>query len=70
MAKIKIWEMRNKKNVSLRKLSQMTGISSTALNNYENQKRKITLYDLEIIAEALGCGINDLFDSKFKYKNK
>lgn len=63
---IKIWEMRVKKNVSLTKLSQKTGISRSALNRYENEEREISIQKLEKIAEALGCKINDLFESKYK----
>lgn len=64
--KIKIWEIRTQRNISLKKLSLKTGISKSALNRYENQKREISIQKLEKIAEALGCGINDLFESKYK----
>lgn len=64
--KIKIWEIRNKKGMSLRELSKRTGISLGALNNYENGKREITIQKLEIIAQALECKIVDLFESDFK----
>ncbi|MGX8850961.1 helix-turn-helix domain-containing protein [Amedibacillus sp. YH-ame10] len=36
--KILIYEQRVKKNISLRELSAMTGISKTTLNNHENEK--------------------------------
>lgn len=54
------------KGMSLKKLSMKTGISKSALNRYENEKREISIQKLEKIAEALGCSINNLFESKYK----
>lgn len=64
--KIKIWEVRSSKGITLVSLSEMTGISKSALNNFENQKRSPKLQQLEQIAIALGCKITDLFDSEHK----
>ena len=64
--KIKIWEIRTQRNISLKKLSMKTGISKSALNRYENEKREISIQKLEKIAEALNCTINDLFESEYK----
>ena len=63
MIVIKIWEMRNCKGYSLRKLSKKCGISKTTLNDVENGKLSPTLDELEHIAAALGCSICELFDS-------
>ena len=64
--KILINEQRVKKGVSLRKLSTMTGISKSALNDHENGKPSPTLLQLELIAKALNIRITDLFESDFK----
>lgn len=64
--KILTWQARNSKRISLIKLSEMTGISKSTLNNIENEKVSPTLMELEAIAKALNIRITDLFDSKFK----
>ena len=66
MIEIKIREMRDKKRISLRKLSRKTKISIGALNNYENNKTSPTLDNIEEIAKALNCKITDLFESEYK----
>lgn len=45
--KLRIWEERTKKNVSLTQLSMRTGISKGALDNYENGKRYPNLEQME-----------------------
>lgn len=64
--KLRIWEERTKKGVSLKQLSMRTGISKSALNNYENGKRYPTIEQLERIAKALHVKISNLYDSDFK----
>lgn len=63
MIVIKIWEMRNCRGYSLRKLSKKCGISKTTLNDIENAKLSPTLAQLERIAAALDCQMWQLFDS-------
>ena len=65
MIVIKIWEMRNCKGYSLRKLSKKCGISKTTLNDIENAKLSPTLAQLERIAAALDCQMWQLFDSPY-----
>ena len=48
------------------KLSKMTGISKSTLNNIENEKVSPTIAELEAIAKALNMKITDLFDSDYK----
>lgn len=60
------WQARNNKNITLVKLSRLTGISKSTLNNIENGKVSPTIKQLEVIAKALGCGINDLYESRYK----
>lgn len=61
-----IYEMRSSRNMSIRKLAHMSGISIGALSNYENNKTYPTLFTLEIIAQTLECKITDLFESNYK----
>ena len=64
--KILTWQARNSKKVTLVKLSKMTGISKSTLNNIENEKVSPTIAELEAIAKALNMEITDLFDSDYK----
>lgn len=64
--KILTWQARNSKKVTLVKLSKMTGISKSTLNNIENEKVSPTIAGLEAIAKALNMKITDLFDSDYK----
>lgn len=63
---ILIWKIRAEKGISLKELERRTGISKSALNNYENGKRYPNLQQLELIAEALNTTISSLYESKFK----
>ena len=64
--KIKIWEVRTEKGISLDALSKLTGISKGALSNYENEKRYPTIDYLERIAKALEVNIEELYESDFQ----
>ena len=64
--KILTWQARNNKKVTLVKLSKMTGISKSTLDNIENEKVSPTIAELEAIAKALNMKITDLFDSDYK----
>lgn len=64
--KILTWQARNSKKVTLVKLSKMTGISKSTLNNIENEKVSPTIAELEAIEKALNMKITDLFDSDYK----
>lgn len=59
-----IKKIREKQNISIRKLSHMTDISRTYLSNLENNKRvNPTLSSLYSIATALNVNVKDLFYS-------
>ena len=60
------WQARNNKKVTLIKLSKMTGISKSTLNNIENGKVHPTIKQLEAIAKALEMRISDLYESEYK----
>jgi transcriptional regulator with XRE-family HTH domain len=64
--KLLIWQIRNKKNISLEQLAQLTQLSKSALNNYENGKVSPTLEKLKLIAIALNVKITDLFEDDYK----
>ena len=63
---INIWKARTEKGISLMELSHRTGISKSALNNYENGKRQPNLLQLELIAKALDTSISNLYESEYK----
>lgn len=60
------WQARTDKNLTLKQLEALTGISKSTLNTIENGVTSPTLRQLEAIAAALGVGITDLFDSEYK----
>ena len=65
--KILVWEMRTSKGFTLMELSKKSGIGKSTINNIENGKVSPTLFQLEMIAIALGVKITDLFESEYKY---
>ena len=47
-------------------LSKKSGIGKSMINNIENGKVSPTLFQLEMIAIALGVKNTDLFESEYK----
>ena len=64
--KILLTQIMYEKNVSVRQLSQMTGIPKSTINNIMIEKYSPTLDNLERIAKALKVRMVDLFDSPYK----
>ena len=64
--KILLTQIMYEKNVSVRQLSNMTGIPKSTINNIMIEKYSPTLDNLERIAKALKVGMIDLFDSPYK----
>ena len=64
--KILVWEVRTSKGFTLMELSKKSGIGKSTINNIENGKVSPTLFQLEMIAIALGVNITDLFESEYK----
>lgn len=64
--KILLTQIMYEKNVSVRQLSQMTGITKSTLNNIMIEKYSPTLDNLEKIARVLKVRISDLYDSLYK----
>lgn len=64
--KILTWQPRHDKKLTLVKLSALTGISKTTLNEIENGNRMPNMLQMEKIAQALDMRISDLYESEFK----
>ncbi|MBT9857551.1 helix-turn-helix domain-containing protein [Blautia faecis] len=64
--KILLTQIMYEKNVSVRQLSNMTGIPKSTINNIMIEKYSPTLDNLERIAKALKVRMVDLFDSPYK----
>ncbi len=63
--KLKVKEVRESKNISLRKLEKETGIEREFLSDIEKGKipaDEILLAEMIVIAEALDCRISDLYE--------
>ena len=61
-----LWKTRSEKGITLVELAEQTGISKSALSNYENNKRYPNMAQMELLAKALDTSITDLFDSPYK----
>ena len=61
MVEILLWKKRKEKGLTLRQLEEVTGISKSTLGNIENQMTSPTIDEMEIIANALDCAIDDLY---------
>ena len=64
--KMLLWKTRSEKGITLVELAEQTGISKSALSNYENNKRYPNMAQMELLAKALDTSITDLFDSPYK----
>lgn len=60
------WYARQKQNLSLQQLSELTGIGKSTLNRIENGQTSPTIAQLEVIAKVTGTRITDLFLSDYK----
>lgn len=60
------WQARVKRNLTLKDLSNLTGISKSTLNDIENGKVIPRIDQLEAIAKATGHKISELFESDYK----
>lgn len=58
-------EVREEKNISLRKLADLTGISSSQLSKIERQESEPTISTLVRIALALKIDIQKLYKIKY-----
>lgn len=65
---ILIWEVRNEKGMTIRQLSELSGVPRSTINDLENKRADSRMTQFELLAKALDVGIVDLFDSEYKYK--
>lgn len=54
------------RNLSVRQVEQMTGVSKSTIDRIVNESVSPTLDTLEAIAKGLNVKITDLFDSPYK----
>lgn len=54
------------KNLSVRQVSIMTGVSKSAINKIMNGEVSPTIDTLELLAKGLKLRISDLLDSPYK----
>lgn len=64
--KLLLWGLRRQKKITLIQLAELTGISKTSLNEFENENRVPNLEQLERIAKALDVRMSDLYESDYK----
>ena len=58
-------EVRQKKNLTLNKLSEKSGISSTHINDIENNLKSPSLFVMIRLAKALDVEITELYKVKW-----
>lgn len=59
--KVLLWERREERRMTLRELSERSGLSKSTLQRIECSKRSPTLQQLDRIAKALNINITQLF---------
>ncbi len=64
--KMYLREIRKDKQMSVRKLSEMSGVSKTHIDNIEIGKRIPTICVLYHLAKALGVRMEDLFSCEVR----
>lgn len=56
----------NKRYMTQVDLSEKTGISKQQINEYIANTRLMTIYNAKLIADALDCSIDDLYEWKLR----
>lgn len=64
--KLKIREVRKKRNLTQIELAKLTGISKSSISRYEREELWLDMLEMEWIALAMDVKITDLFDSEVK----
>lgn len=65
----RIKELRAQKKYSQEELAARAGIDRTYINSVENGKRNVSIINIEKIANALGCSLQEFFTSEI-FTNK
>ena len=64
----RVKQIRQSKGITQEELSIKAQLHRTYISSIELGKRNISLLNIEKLAEALGCSINDFFDEKDSQK--
>ena len=64
--KLKIREVRKRRNLTQIELAKLTGISKSSISRYEREDLWPDMLEMEWIALAMDVKITDLFDSEVK----
>ena len=64
--KLKIREVRKRRNLTQIELAKLTGISKSSISRYEREDLWPDMLEMELIALAMDVKITDLFDSEVK----
>ncbi len=59
--KFHIKEAREKKNISIRQLAELSGVSKSHISDIENERRMPTIYVLCVLAVAMNVQPAELF---------
>lgn len=62
MIKMLVWNVRTAKKLTLRKLSALSGVSRSEINNIENEQKMPKVDVLCAIARGLQVPVTDLFE--------
>lgn len=65
----RIKELRNLRGFSQEELADRAGIDRTYVNSVENGKRNVSIVNIEKIANALGCTLQEFFTTE-NFTNK
>ncbi len=65
----RIKELRSAKGYSQEVFADLAGVDRTYINSVENGRRNISIVNIEKIAKALGCSLQEFFTSQiFNHK--
>lgn len=62
--KNRVYELRKKKNMTLKQLSEKAGIGMTTINDFEKDRTSPTLETITRLADALDVSVDELFEEK------
>ncbi|RYI30522.1 XRE family transcriptional regulator [Bacillus infantis] len=66
VGKCLLLKLLNRRYMTQVDLSEKTGISKQQINEYISNNRLMTIYNAKLIAEALDCNIDDLYEWKIR----
>lgn len=58
----KIRELRKERKLTLKDVSDKSGLSVVSINFYENDKKKPTLVNVQKLANGLNCKFEELYE--------